>query len=109
MSIAFGWLESRNPAAMLFAALWQDRAVRCAILIGMLANQAFYDIVFTLSLLFQSVGHMTQVRMGLAFLPMMGILVIVNIVTGRLARRVGARAPFETLTNAKLKVSTERG
>lgn len=109
MSIAFVWLESRNPAAMLFAALWQDRVVRCATVIGMLANQAFYDIVFTLSLLFQSVRHMTPVRTGVAFLPMLGILVIVNIVAGRLARRGGARAPFETLTNAKHKVSTVRG
>ncbi|MFP3505099.1 MFS transporter [Burkholderia sp. SIMBA_062] len=92
MSIAFVWLELRNPAAILPAALWQDHVVRCATRIGMLANLVFYGIVFTLSLLFQSIWHMTPVQTGVAFLPMMGILVIVNIVAGRLASRVGARA-----------------
>ncbi|RQV24379.1 MFS transporter [Burkholderia cenocepacia] len=92
MSIAFVWLEARSPAAMLPAALWQDRVVRCATLIGMLANLVFYGTVFTLSLLFQSVWHMTPIHTGVAFLPMMGILMIMNIVAGRLASRVGARA-----------------
>ncbi|RKP54892.1 MFS transporter [Pararobbsia silviterrae] len=91
LSIAFVWLEARNPDAMLPASLWQDRIVRNATLIGMIANLVFYGIVFTLSLLFQSVWHMSPVRTGVAFLPMMGILMIMNIVAGRLASRVGAR------------------
>lgn len=92
LSIAFIRLEVRNPAAMLPAALWQDRIVRSATVIGMIANLVFYGIVFTLSLLFQSVWHMTPVRSGIALLPMMGVLMMMNIVAGRLASRLGARA-----------------
>ncbi|KVQ72993.1 MFS transporter [Burkholderia multivorans] len=91
LGIAFVRLEARNPAAMLPAALWQDRTVRSTTLIGMIANLVFYGIVFTLSLLFQSIWHATPVRTGLAFLPMMGVLMVMNIVAGRLAARIGAR------------------
>ena len=72
LGIAFVRLEARNPDAMLPAGLWQDRIVRSSIVIGAIANLVFYGIVFTLSLLFQSVWHMTPVRAGVAFLPMMG-------------------------------------
>ncbi|WP_321856319.1 MFS transporter [Burkholderia cenocepacia] len=92
LSIVFIRLEARNPAAMLPAALWQDRTVRSATVIGMIANLVFYGIVFTLSLLFQSVWHMTPVRSGVALLPMMGILMLMNIVAGRLASRFGPQA-----------------
>ncbi|WP_175734424.1 MFS transporter [Burkholderia ambifaria] len=91
LSIVFIRLETRNPAAMLPTALWEDRTVRSATIIGMIANLVFYGIVFTLSLLFQSIWHMTPVRSGVALLPMMGILMLMNIVAGRLASRLGAR------------------
>ncbi|AOK59141.1 MFS transporter [Burkholderia ubonensis] len=91
LSIAFIRLEARNPAAMLPVALWQNRIVRSASMVGMIANLVFYGIVFTLSLLFQSIWHTTPVGTGVAFLPMMGILMVMNLVAGRLASRVGAR------------------
>ncbi|VWB42657.1 MFS transporter [Burkholderia lata] len=101
LGIAFVRLEARNPDAMLPAALWQDRIVRSSIVIGAIANLVFYGIVFTLSLLFQSVWHMTPVRTGVAFLPMMGVLMVVSIVAGRLTGRLGAR----TLATAGLSIS----
>jgi len=95
LGIAFVRLEARNPDAMLPSALWQDRIVRSSIVIGAIANLVFYGIVFTLSLLFQSVWHMTPVRTGVAFLPMM------SIASGRLTGRLGAR----TLATAGLSIS----
>lgn len=70
-------------------------------MIGAIANLVFYGIVFTLSLLFQSVWHMTPVRAGVAFLPMMGVLMVMSIVAGRLTGRLGAR----TLATAGLSIS----
>ena len=101
LGIAFVRLEARNPDAMLPAGLWQDRIVRSSIVIGAIANLVFYGIVFTLSLLFQSVWHMTPVRAGVAFLPMMGVLMVMSIVAGRLTGRLGAR----TLATAGLSIS----
>ncbi|WP_257251251.1 MFS transporter [Burkholderia cepacia] len=101
LGIAFIRLEARNPDAMLPSALWHDRIVRSSIVIGAIANLVFYGIVFTLSLLFQSVWHMTPVRTGVAFLPMMGVLMIMSIASGRLTGRFGAR----TLATAGLSIS----
>ncbi|HEV3426585.1 MAG TPA: MFS transporter [Paraburkholderia sp.] len=88
---AFVWLQARNPAAMLPPALFANRVVSGTTLIGLIANLVFYGIVFTLSLLFQAVWHFTPERTGLAFLPMMAVLVVMNIAAGRLVHRIGAR------------------
>ncbi len=89
---AFVRIEARNPAAMLPAALWRSRTVRCATALGMIANLVFYGVVFALSLLFQTGWHLSPLATGLAFLPMMGILMVMNVAAGRLASRLGARA-----------------
>lgn len=91
-SLAFVRLEARNPAAMLPPALWRNRTILSTTGIGVILNLAFYGVVFALSLLFQTIWHMTPVRTGVAFLPMMGILMAMNIVAGRLASRISARA-----------------
>jgi len=100
--LAFIQLEARNPAAMLPPALWRDRTVLSTAGIGMILNLVFYGVVFTLSLLFQTIWHTTPVRTGVAFLPMMGILMAMNIVAGRLASRISARA----LASAGMLIST---
>lgn len=96
LCIGFGalfiWLEARNPAAILPLALFSDRTVGSTTIIGMIANLVFYGIVFTFSLLFQSIWHLTPERTGLAFLPMMAILMAMNIFAGRLVGRIGVRA-----------------
>lgn len=92
MAAAFVWLERRNPHAMLPAPLWRNRVVRSTAMLGLVANLVFYGIVFVLSLLFQSVRQMTPLQTGMAFLPMMGILMGMNVVAGRLAVRFGPRA-----------------
>ncbi|WP_322052861.1 MFS transporter [Paraburkholderia bannensis] len=95
LSIASGavfvWLQARNPAGMLPLALFANRTVSGTTFIGLIANLVFYGIVFTFSLLFQTVWHFTPERTGLAFLPMMAVLVVMNIAAGRLVGRVGAR------------------
>ncbi len=88
---AFVWQQARNPGAMLPPALFANRTVGGATLIGLIANLVFYGIVFTFSLLFQTVWHFTPERTGLAFLPMMAVLVVMNIAAGRLVNRAGAR------------------
>ncbi|EIK96224.1 major facilitator transporter [Pseudomonas sp. M47T1] len=88
----FVWLQANNPTAMLPLTLFHDPTVRSATVIGLIANLAFYGMVFTLSLYFQSMRHLSAEATGLAFLPMMGVLMVMNIVAGRLLGRVGARA-----------------
>lgn len=89
--IAFVWLEGRNPAAMLPLNLFSNRILSSSTLIGLIANLTFYGMVFTFSLYFQFFRDFSALKTGMAFLPMMGIMVFANIAAGRMASHVSAR------------------
>ncbi|WP_369790457.1 MFS transporter [Rouxiella sp. WC2420] len=91
LGILFVWLEGRNPKAMLPLSLFSNKTLSSSTLIGLLANLTFYGMVFTFSLYFQFIREYPPLKTGLAFLPMMGIMVFANIAAGRYATRVGAR------------------
>jgi DHA2 family methylenomycin A resistance protein-like MFS transporter len=59
-------------------------------LVGLLVNIAFYGLIFLFSLYFQQVNHWTPFATGLAFVPMMGAVLPVNLLAPRLAERIGA-------------------
>ncbi|WP_337064565.1 MFS transporter [Rouxiella badensis] len=87
----FLWLEANNPSAMLPLSLFRHPTLSGATLIGLIANLTFYGMIFTFSLYFQFIRDFAPLKTGLAFLPMMGIMVFANIAAGRLATRMGAR------------------
>ena len=61
-------------------------------LVGLLVNVAFYGLIFVFSLYFQRVNGMSPFATGLAFLPMMGAVLPVNLhraARGRTNRRAG--------------------
>ncbi|MFT8420409.1 MAG: MFS transporter [Gluconacetobacter sp.] len=91
LGVLFLWLEIGNPSAMLPLVLFRDGTLRSATAIGLIANLAFYGGVFILSLYFQAVRHYSPQRTGLAFLPMMATLVIMNVIAGRVVGRIGPR------------------
>ena len=84
--------EARNPEAMLPLTLFRDSTVCSATVIGLIVNLVFYGMVFAFSLYFQSIRHFTPEQTGLAFLPMMTVLMLMNIIAGRLLTRLGSRA-----------------
>ena len=61
-------------------------------LVGLLVNVAFYGLIFVFSLYFQRVNGLSPFATGLAFLPMMGAVLPVNLVAARVAERIGAPA-----------------
>ena len=61
-------------------------------LVGLLVNVAFYGLIFVFSLYFQRVNGMSPFATGLAFVPMMGAVLPVNLVAARVAERIGAPA-----------------
>ena len=58
--------------------------------VGLLVNIAFYGLIFVFSLYFQQVNHWTPFETGLAFVPMMGAVLPMNLLAPRLAERIGA-------------------
>jgi len=91
LGAVFLWIEARSPSPMLPLSLFRNATLRSATIIGLLANLTFYGTVFTLSLYFLFIRGFTPLQTGVAFLPMMGILVVFNITAGRLVTRIGTR------------------
>ncbi|MDE1164334.1 MAG: MFS transporter [Pseudomonas sp.] len=88
----FIWLQAHTPRPMLPLSVFRNPTLSSATLIGLMVNLVFYGMVFAFSLYFQAIEQFTPEQTGLAFLPMMGVLMGMNIVAGKLMGRIGKRA-----------------
>src|SRR5207302_9621234 len=59
-------------------------------LVGLLFNIAFYGLIFVLSLYFQQISSWSPFATGLAFVPMMGMVLPANLIAASVSERVGA-------------------
>jgi DHA2 family methylenomycin A resistance protein-like MFS transporter len=84
--------ELRASQPMLPLSLFEHRMFALTSLVGLLVNVAFYGLIFVLSLYFQRVNGLSPFATGLAFLPMLGAVLPVNLIAPRLAERIGAPA-----------------
>jgi MFS transporter, DHA2 family, methylenomycin A resistance protein len=82
--------ELRAAQPMLPLSLFRHSMFTRAALVGLLVNVAFYGLIFVFSLYFQRVNGLSPFATGLAFLPMMAVVLPVNLVAARLAERIGA-------------------
>jgi DHA2 family methylenomycin A resistance protein-like MFS transporter len=89
---AFVLQERRAPQPMLPLVLFKQRMFALTSAVGLLVNVAFYGLIFVLSLYFQKVNGLSALATGLAFLPMMGAVLPMNLVAARAAERFGAPA-----------------
>ncbi len=84
-------LQERYSAhPMLPLSLFRHRMFSLMSLVGLLVNIAFYGLIFVFSLYFQQINHWTPFATGLAFVPMMGAVLPVNLLAARVAERIGA-------------------
>lgn len=88
----FVWRESRASQPMLPLSLFRHRMFALTSLVGLLVNVAIYGLIFVLSLYFQQVNGLSAFATGLAFVPMMGAVLPVNLIAPRVSERIGARA-----------------
>jgi MFS transporter, DHA2 family, methylenomycin A resistance protein len=88
----FVWRETRASQPMLPLFLFGHRMFARTVLVGLLVNIAIYGLIFVLSLYFQEVNGLSPFATGLAFVPMLGAVLPVNLLAPRVAERLGARA-----------------
>ncbi|WP_448950157.1 MFS transporter [Labrys neptuniae] len=86
--------EARSPSPMLPLGFFRNPVFSAVVLVGSLISFSFYGATFLLSLYFQNVLGMSVLQTGLAFVPMMGLIGLVNILSGRIAERWGTRPPI---------------
>lgn len=90
----FVLVESRSPAPMLSLHFFKAPGFSAAVVYGMVMNLTYYGIVFLLSLYLQRVHGYSALRTGLAYLPLTATFFGVNIFSGWLVGRAGARLPM---------------
>jgi DHA2 family methylenomycin A resistance protein-like MFS transporter len=90
LAILFVLQERRAAQPMLPLTLFRHRMFAATSLVGFFVNVAFYGLIFVFSLYFQRVNGWSPFLTGLAFLPMMGAVLPVNLVAAHLAERIGA-------------------
>jgi len=90
VTVLFILQERRAAQPMLPLTLFRHRMFALTALVGLLVNVAFYGLIFVFSLYFQRVNGWSPFLTGLAFVPMMGAVLPVNLVAARLAERIGA-------------------
>jgi DHA2 family methylenomycin A resistance protein-like MFS transporter len=89
LAMLFVLWERRAPQPL---SLFGHRLFALTSLVGLLVNVAFYGLIFVFSLYFQRVNGLSPFATGLAFLPMMGAVLPVNLIAARVAERIGAPA-----------------
>ena len=91
-AVLFVWREARAPHPMLPLSLFGERLFALSSLVGLLVNVAFYGLIFVFSLYFQRVNGLSAFQTGLAFVPMLGVVLPANLIAPRLAERIGPPA-----------------
>lgn len=89
LATLFIWRESRTSQPMLPLSLFSHRLFTLTTVVGLLVNFAIYGLIFVLSLYFQRINGLSAWWTGLAFVPMMGAVLPVNLLAPRLAEGIG--------------------
>jgi DHA2 family methylenomycin A resistance protein-like MFS transporter len=82
--------ERRAQQPMLPLRFFSNRLFSICALVGLLANVAFYGLIFVLSLYFQQIAHLSALLTGLAFVPMLGLVLPANLFASKVTERLGA-------------------
>jgi len=82
--------ERRSHQPMLPLSLFAQPMFAATTVVGLLVNIAYYGLIFVLSLYFQEVNGFSPFATGLAFVPMLGAVLPVNLLAPRIAERIGA-------------------
>jgi MFS transporter, DHA2 family, methylenomycin A resistance protein len=90
LAVLFVAQEARSSHPMLPLSLFKHRLFALTSLVGLLVNIAFYGLIFVFSLYFQRVNGLSPLQTGLAFVPMMGMVLPANLVAARISERIGA-------------------
>jgi DHA2 family methylenomycin A resistance protein-like MFS transporter len=73
---------------------FRSATVRSATATGFALNFGYFGAVFVLTLHFQRAMAATPEQAGLMFLPMSGLIIVSNLMAGRMVSRLGARLPL---------------
>jgi len=92
LAALFVFQERRARQPMLPLSLFSHRLFTLTATVGLLVNVGFYGLIFVLSLYLQRVSGLSPFETGLAFLPLMGAVLPMNLLAARITERFGTTA-----------------
>jgi DHA2 family methylenomycin A resistance protein-like MFS transporter len=93
---AFCVIEARHRQPMVPPGMLLDRRVAVPLAVGFAVNAAFYGGIFLLGLYYQQLRGMSGITAGLMFVPVSALVTATNLVSPRLAERIGRRPVIVT-------------
>ena len=91
MGAVFVRQEARARQPMLPLSLFAQPMFAATTMVGLLVNIAYCGLIFVLSLYLQQINGFSPFATGLAFVPMLGAVLPVNLLAPHLAERIGPR------------------
>ena len=89
--VAFGFIEVRSKYALLPIRVLRSRDRSGAYLVSLCVGTALFGMFFFLTLFVQNVLGYSPLRTGVAYLPMVGMILVATAAASQLVSRIGAR------------------
>ena len=89
--VSFGFIEVRSRPALVPIRVLRSRDRTGAYLISLCIGTALFGMFFFLTLFVQNVWGYSPLKAGVAFLPMVGMIMVASAVASQLVNRIGAR------------------
>src|SRR5690242_15242287 len=89
--VAFGFIEARSKHALVPPRVLRSRDRTGAYLIMLCVGTALFGMFFFLTLFVQNVWGYSALKTGLAYLPMIGTVMLASGIASQLINRIGAR------------------
>jgi EmrB/QacA subfamily drug resistance transporter len=89
--IAFVLIEARSRHALMPLRIFRNRNRSAANLIMLCIGTAMFGMFFFLTVFVQEVWHYSPLRTGVAYLPMVGMIMLMAGISTQLVPRIGAR------------------
>jgi EmrB/QacA subfamily drug resistance transporter len=89
--VAFVFIESRSPHALMPLRIFRNRNRTAANLIMLCVGTAMFGMFFFLTVFVQEVWKYSPLKTGVAYLPMVAMIMIMAGVSSQLVPRIGAR------------------
>jgi EmrB/QacA subfamily drug resistance transporter len=89
--VAFGWIEVHSKNALLPMRVLRNRNRSGAYLVSLCVGTSLFGMFFFLGLFLQEVWGYSPLKQGVAYLPMVALIMVAAGVASQLVPRIGAR------------------
>jgi EmrB/QacA subfamily drug resistance transporter len=89
--VTFGWIEVRSKHSLVPLRVLRSRDRTGSYLVSLCIGTGLFGMFFFLTLFLQNVWGYTALRTGVAYLPMVAMIMVASGVASQLVSRIGAR------------------